>query len=42
VQQELLAGLAQGLNIPMIEQLDWLNIVSANAVFLPNVTDLGL
>lgn len=42
VQQELLAGLAQGLNIPMIEQLNWLDIVSANAVFLPNVTDLGL
>ncbi len=41
VQQELLAGLAQGLNIPMIEQLDWFNIASATAVFLPNVTDLG-
>ena len=41
VQRELLAGRAQGLSIPIVEQLDWVNIASANAGFLPNVTDLG-
>ena len=26
---------------PQVEQLDWVNIASANAGFLPNVNDLG-
>lgn len=41
VQRELQAGQTQGLSIPAIEQLDWVAIASANAQFLPNVTDLG-
>lgn len=41
VQRELLAGQTQGLSIPALEQLDWVEIASANARFLPNVTDLG-
>lgn len=41
VQQELHARRAQGLNILLVEPLDWVTISSANASFLPNVTDLG-
>jgi predicted nucleic acid-binding protein len=41
VQRELQAGQAQGLSIPLLEQMDWVTIASANAAFLPNVTDLG-
>jgi predicted nucleic acid-binding protein len=41
VQRELQAGQAQGLEIPIIEQLDWVTLASANANFLPNITDLG-
>jgi uncharacterized protein len=41
VQRELQAGQVQGLSIPDLEQLNWVNIASANAAFLPNVIDLG-
>jgi predicted nucleic acid-binding protein len=41
VQRELQAGQAKGLKIPIIEQLDWVTLASANANFLPNITDLG-
>ncbi len=41
VQRELQAGQFQGLSIPILEQLDWVNLSSANARFLPNATDLG-
>jgi uncharacterized protein len=41
VQRELQAGKTQGLSIPMVEPLNWVAIASANAKFLPNVTDLG-
>lgn len=41
VQRELQRGQAQGLTIPAIEQLDWATLATANASFLPNVSDLG-
>jgi uncharacterized protein len=41
VQRELQAGESQGHSIPILEQLNWVKLSSANARFLPNVTDLG-
>lgn len=41
VERELQAGQAQGLRIPIVERLNWATVASANAAFLPNITDLG-
>ena len=41
VYQELQAGKAQGISIPNIQDLEWINIAAPKTEYVPNVIDLG-
>ena len=41
VYQELQAGKAQGISIPAIQDIEWINIATPKNEYVPNVIDLG-
>ena len=41
VYQELQAGKDQGISIPNIQDLEWINIAAPKTEYVPNIIDLG-